>query len=66
MAADALSRGLDAAESNNLFGIATEVGYLRALADLAESEGAPALASIAQQNADALVSRFGKLYEEIG
>jgi len=66
MAADALSRGLDAAASNNLFGIATEVGYLRALADLAESEGAPALASIAQQNADALVSRFRKLYEEIG
>lgn len=66
MAADALSRGLDAAAANNLFGIATEVGYLRALQELAVAEGAQALATIAQQNADALVSRFRQLYEEIG
>lgn len=65
MAADALSRGLDAAASNNLFGIATEVGYLRALADIAIAEGAEALATIAQQNADALVSKFGKIYQGI-
>lgn len=66
MATDAFSRGQDAAASNNLFGIATEIGYLRALQEIAVAEGAEALATIAQQNADVLVSRFQKLYEEIG
>jgi len=66
MAADSLARGIDAAASRNLFGLASEVGYLRALADLALSEGVEALATIAHQNANELVARFGQIYGEIG
>lgn len=66
MAADSLARGIDAAASRNLFGLASEVGYLRALADLAISEGVEAVATIAHQNANELVARFGQLYGEIG
>jgi hypothetical protein len=66
MAADSLARGIEAASARNLFGLASEVGYLRALADLAMAEGAQPVATIAQQNADALVSKFGQIYGEIG
>lgn len=65
MAADALSRGLDAAAANNLFGLATEIGYLRALTDLALSEGVEALATIAHQHANLLVSKFESMYSQI-
>lgn len=66
MAADSLARGLDAATAHNLFGLATEVGYLRALADLAIAEGVEGLATIAKQNAAVLIARFEKIYGEIG
>lgn len=65
MAADALSRGLDAAASNNLFGLATEIGYLRALTDLALSEGVEALATISSQHANMLISKFQTMYASI-
>lgn len=65
MAADALSRGLDAAASNNLFGIAAEVGYLRAMTDLAISEGVEALATISSQHANMLISKFQTIYAQI-
>lgn len=66
MAADALSRGLEAAASNNLFGLATEIGYLRALTDLALSEGVEALATISSQHANMLISKFQTMYAQIG
>lgn len=65
LAADSLSRGLEAASSNNLFGLSKEIGYLESIADLAKSEGVESVASIALANQIKLLQEFEKIVGQL-
>lgn len=65
-AADALARGLEAADGSNIFVLSKEIGYLQSIADLAMAEGVEAVAGIARANQLRLLRKFEALVGQIG
>lgn len=65
LAADALSRGLEAAAASNLFGLSKEIGYLQSIEDLATFEGIESLANIASANQFTLLREFQNVFGEL-